>query len=311
MDSLGESLRGFAAPPMSLQAIERRTAGQTAGQRFNPEDVDQGPALYYSRPVRERIRLARNVPLEEYQFTRSVATHPAKVTFLGPDRAIQRFDLAGSEGIYGDIDEFVADLVAIQRQIVAELVAAGCPYVQIDAPSYTAYVDPPSLQRMRARGDDPARGLARSITADNAIIADFPDTTLGIHLCRGNERGTWHREGSYDAIAEQLFSNLSHHRFLLEYDTERAGGFEPLRFVPKNKVVVLGLVTTKTSYTPTVDELMRRIEEATRYLSLEQLALSPQCGFAGDPVRDMITQDDQWRKLERVLETAARVWGDT
>ncbi len=151
--------------------------------------------------------------------------------------------------------------------------------------------------------------LKRSLRADKEIIRGFEGLTFGIHLCRGNQRSMWHREGTYDAIAERLFAELNHDRFLLEYDTERAGTFEPLRFVPKGKVVVLGLVSTKVPEMETPDDLSRRIDEASRYVPLEQLAISPQCGFASDVVGNLISEDDQKRKLEVVVETARQVWG--
>jgi 5-methyltetrahydropteroyltriglutamate--homocysteine methyltransferase len=179
-------------------------------------------------------------------------------------------------------------------------------------------VDKVSLERMRARGENPDENLERSIAADNATIASFPDVTFGIHLCRGNPRTIdpltgkvapqWHREGHYDAIAERLFSRLNHHRLLLEYDDERSGGFAPLRYVPKGKIAVLGLVTTKRSDLEPLDLLRRRIDEATQYLPLDQLALSPQCGFGGLG-HVVIPEEDQWRKFERILETAHLVWG--
>jgi 5-methyltetrahydropteroyltriglutamate--homocysteine methyltransferase len=161
---------------------------------------------------------------------------------------------------------------------------------------------------MRERGEDPDANFASGLRADNALIADFPDVTFSIHLCRGNQRSMWHREGSYDAIAEQLFSSLPHQRLLLEYDTERAGGFEPLRFVPPDKTVVLGLVSTKTPELESADALKRRIEEAARYLPLDQLAISPQCGFASDIVGNLLSEDDQWKKLELVQQVAVEVW---
>jgi 5-methyltetrahydropteroyltriglutamate--homocysteine methyltransferase len=151
--------------------------------------------------------------------------------------------------------------------------------------------------------------MERSLKANNEVIAPFPGITFGVHICCGNRRSYWLREGSYDAIAERLFNTLNHSRFLLEYDTERAGTFAPLRFVPKDKIVVLGLITTKTSRVETVDELLRRIEEATRYISLDQLALSPQCGFASEIGGNLLSEEDQWRKLDVMLETATRVWG--
>ena len=141
------------------------------------------------------------------------------------------------------------------------------------------------------------------------MIANYPGVTFGIHLCRGNQRSMWHREGTDDAIAERLFNELPHHRFLLEYDTPRAGSFAPLRFVPQGRVVVLGLVSTKVAELETVDALKRRIDEASKFLPLDQLAISPQCGFASDVVGNLLSADDQKRKLEVVVETARAVWG--
>ena len=198
---------------------------------------------------------------------------------------------------------------AARRAIIGSVVKAGCRYVHIDAPGYTAYVDEPSLQQMRDRGEDPAENFSRSLKADAAVIANFPSVTFGIHLCRGNQRSMWHREGSYDAIAERLFTELPHHRFLLEYDSPRAGSFAPLRFLPKGKIAVLGLVSTKVPELETVEALKRRIGEAAKVVPLEQLAISPQCGFASDVVGNLINADDQKRKLEIVVETARQVWG--
>jgi 5-methyltetrahydropteroyltriglutamate--homocysteine methyltransferase len=206
------------------------------------------------------------------------------------------------------MDAFLADVVAIEREIITSLVASGCRYVHIDAPGFTAYVDEPTMAQMRARGEDPMQNFARSLKAEAAVIANYPGVTFGIHLCRGNQRSMWHREGTYDAIAERLFSELPHHRFLLEYDTPRAGSFEPLRFVPKDKVVVLGLVSTKVAELETVEALKRRIGEASKFIPLEQLAISPQCGFASDVVGNLLKPDDQKRKLEVVVETARQVW---
>jgi 5-methyltetrahydropteroyltriglutamate--homocysteine methyltransferase len=173
---------------------------------------------------------------------------------------------------------------------------------------------------MRARGEDPDENLARGIRAENDVIAGFEGVIFGLHICRGNPRGVdpatgrimpqWHREGSYDSIAERLFSGLKHHRLLLEYDSERAGNFAPLRFVPRGKIAVLGLVTTKSADLESKDELKRRIDDAARYLPLEQLALSPQCGFnSGGDTGLQLTEEEQWRKFERIVETAGEVWG--
>jgi len=222
---------------------------------------------------------------------------------------MQRFDHRASRAVYPSVEEFLDGVVALQRQMIRELVDAGCRYVHIDEPGYTAYVDEPSLAAMRERGEDPQQNFTRSLRANARLVEGFDGVTFGIHLCRGNQRSMWHREGSYDAIAERLFNELPYRRFLLEYDSPRAGGFAPLRFVPKDKVVVLGLVSTKEPATPTVDELKRRIEEAARYLPLEQLAISPQCGFASSVSGNLISEDDQRRKLETIVEAARQVWG--
>ncbi|HEX6513827.1 MAG TPA: cobalamin-independent methionine synthase II family protein, partial [Chloroflexota bacterium] len=289
-DSFARSVTGFAAQENTAQLTEQRAAGGQALSRWVSGQHAAGPAIVNRRPVMERLRLAQNVTLEEFRFVQSVASRPAKVTFIGPDRISQRFAWEESRDIYpGGLDEFVADLVRVQRQVVSELVEAGCRYVQIDAPSYTAYVDQPSLDQMRSRGEDPARNLQRSIEADNAIIEGFPGVTFGIHLCRGNQRSMWHREGTYDAVAERLFNELPHDRLLLEYDSPRAGGFEPLRHVPKGKIVVLGLVSTKVPELESIDELKQRIDAAAKFIPLEQLALSPQCGFASDVVGNLIS----------------------
>jgi 5-methyltetrahydropteroyltriglutamate--homocysteine methyltransferase len=309
-DSFGSSVSGFAATVNTIQFEEQVVAGARPLQRWDSGYNREGPPVVSRRPALERLRLVRNQPLEEYLFARDVANRPVTVTLIGPDRIIQRFDYERSESVYRDVDAFIADVVAIERQIIAGLVEAGCPYIQIDAPSYTAYVDPPSLEQMRARGEDPDANLERSIEADNAVIAGFPGTTFGLHICRGNQRSMWHREGAYDAIAERLFGRLHHDRFLLEYDSERAGGFEPLRFVRPGKTAVLGLISSKVSELEPADGIKRRIDDASRFLPLEQLALSPQCGFASSIPGNALGEEDQWRKLALVRSVAEDVWGD-
>ncbi|HUQ25594.1 MAG TPA: 5-methyltetrahydropteroyltriglutamate--homocysteine S-methyltransferase [Burkholderiales bacterium] len=309
-DSFGAAVSGFAASGTTLRATEARVAGGSAMARFDMPDLHQhGPAVTRRRPAVRRLNLERNVLLEEYRFARTAAKKPVKVTLIGPDRIGQRFAHEESRSVYADADAFLADVVAIERQMIAAVVAAGCRYVQIDAPGYTAYVDGPSLEAMRSRGEDPMRNFERSLAADAEVMSGFDDVTFGIHLCRGNQHSMWHREGHYDAIAERLFNALPHQRFLLEYDSPRSGSFEPLRYVPKGKVCVLGLVSTKVPELETPDALARRIDEAARYLPLEQLALSPQCGFASDVAGNRITEEDQKRKLEVVVETARKVWG--
>jgi 5-methyltetrahydropteroyltriglutamate--homocysteine methyltransferase len=309
-DSFGAAVEGFDATRSTIKSNERRVAGAAPGQRWEIREMHQsGTAISHRRPAKERLRLARNIPLEEFQFVSSFARTPAKVSLIGPDRISQRFDYQASTGVYDGLDDFVADVVRIEREIVESLVAAGCRYIHIDAPGFTAYVDPPTLAQMRARGEDPMENFSRSLKAETKVVENLGEVATGIHLCRGNQRSMWHREGTYDAIAERLFNELPHDRFLLEYDSPRAGSFEPLRFVPKGKIVVLGLVSTKVPELERVEDLKRRIDEAAKFIPLDQLAISPQCGFASDVVGNLIGADDQQRKLERVVETARQVWG--
>ena len=317
-ESFSAAVAGFDVPANPERLKDWREPNRPlhrTEQNFNAP----GPAITTRRAALERLRLKRNVILDEYRFTAGVTQRPIKVSLIGPDRISQRFAWERSQAVYKDIDEFIADVVAIQRQMISQLVEAGCRYVHIDAPGFTAYVDKVSLERMRARGENPDQNLDRAIKAENAVIAGFDGVTFGLHVCRGNPRGTdpatgkvmpqWHREGHYDAIAERLLSGLNHHRLLLEYDSERAGSFAPLKFVRKGTIAVLGLVTTKNSNVESLDDLKRRIDDAARYLPLDQLALSPQCGFSSGVGAVQLDEDEQWRKFERIVETARAVWG--
>jgi 5-methyltetrahydropteroyltriglutamate--homocysteine methyltransferase len=308
-DSFGLSVSGYDTGREGLKQHEQRAAGGTPLARFDmPDLAGAGTPVVHRRPVSRKLTLDRNIPLEEFRRTAPLASKPVKVSLIGPDRVGQRFDHQASKAVYKSPDEFMEDVVAIQRQMIRQLVDAGCRYVHIDEPGYTAYVDEPSLEAMRRRGEDPHANFSRSLRANAELIEGFPGVTFGIHLCRGNQRSMWHREGSYDAIAERLFNELPHRRFLLEYDSPRAGSFAPLRFVPKGKVVVLGLVSTKVPELEPLDELRRRVDEAALHLPLEQLAVSPQCGFGSDVVGNLVSEADQKRKLERVVELARRVW---
>jgi len=307
-DSFVESVSGFIPKKQTLQFQESRTLGGVALQRWQPDSAKADPALQYWRPIAERLKLADNRPLSEWRYAAQLTSQPVKITLIATDRIRENFHRQNAKGVYRDADEYLTDVIEIERTIVRQLADAGCPYVQMDAPSYTAYVDTRSLEKMKASGVDPIAQMERSMHADNAVMAGIPNVLFGIHLCRGNVRSMWHREGAYDAIAERLFNGLDHHRLLLEYDTERAGGFEPLRFVPKNKTVVLGLVSTKVPQLETADDLKRKLDNASRFIPLEQLALSPQCGFSSNIVGNLITEDDQWRKLELIQKVAAEVW---
>jgi 5-methyltetrahydropteroyltriglutamate--homocysteine methyltransferase len=280
-----------------------------ADSRDSTTHKGQDPILLNRKRVTAPLKLLRNSLVDDYRFAQSLTDRPVKITLIGPDRIQQCYDGAASRSVYSSTDEFLRDVIAVEREMVGQLAQAGCRYVGIDGPGYTAYVDPDSLAAMRARGEEPMATMERSIRADNEVIANFPGVTFGIHICRGNRQSMWHREGHYDAIAEKLFNGLNHQRLLLEYDTQRAGGFEPLRFVPQDKIAVLGLITTKVGRVESVDELRRRIDEAARYLPLEQLALSPQCGFASSLRGNLLTEEEQFRKLDVMLETAGKVWG--
>jgi methionine synthase II (cobalamin-independent) len=204
------------------------------------------------------------------------------------------------------------DLVPIFKSEIESLVAESVRYIQIDAPRYSYYVDPRWRRYIQNEmGVDPEQALDEAIRVDNACIRDVKrdGVILAIHLCRGNNQSQWYAEGGYDSIAEKLFNNLNVDTFLLEYESERAGTFEPLRFVPRAKTVVLGLVSSKVAQLEDQRELTRRIEEASKYVSLENLALSPQCGFASTIEGNRLTEDEQWRKLQLVVETARTVWG--
>lgn len=316
-ESFSECVAGFDVPKNVSLYYEKRNLNEKPLERAEQDFDESGPAIITRRGAVARLKLIRNLPLEEFRFAQSVARVPVKVTVLGPDRIAQRFKWETSRSVYRDLDDFADHVVQIERQIIADLVRAGCKYIQIDAPGYTAYVDKVSLERMRSRGEDPEKNFQRSIAADNAIIEGFSGVIFGIHICRGNARTVdpetgklvpqWHREGSYDAIAEKLFNTLKHQRVLLEYDSDRAGGFEPLRLVPKGKIVVLGLVSTKNSDIETVDALKRRIDQASKFLPLDQLALSPQCGFGGIDSK-VLSEEEMWKKLDTIVQTAASVW---
>lgn len=319
-DSFAAAVSGFDVPENAEARTDWREAVNPHGRTEQKFEL-AGPAIRTRRPAMARLALKRNVILDEYNQVAPLATKaPVKVALLGPDRISQRFAWEQSKAVYKDLDAFIADVVAIERRMIAQLVAAGCRYIHIDAPGFTAYVDQVSLERMRARGEDPQKNLERAIKAENDIIAGFDGVTFGLHLCRGNTRSIdpktgqmvaqWHREGHYDAIAEQLFSSVKHQRLLLEYDSPRAGDFTPLRHVRSGAVAVLGLVTTKSTEVEQPDFLRRRLDEAMKHLPLDQLAISPQCGFSSDIELIQLPEDVQWRKFESLLATADKVWGN-
>lgn len=258
------------------------------------------------------LRKLRKLTAHELPLLKHEALSDYKITLPAPSNFVLASYKPGvTNAFYPTPADLLRDLVEIIRDEVRWLVAEGASYIQLDAPFYSHYLDPRQRERLRARGFDPDEELKRAIGGDNAALQEVPHgkVTVAMHVCRGNNRSRWYTEGGYDAIAEKLFGALDVDVLLLEYDTDRAGGFEPLRLVPRSKTVVLGLVTTKEPRLESQDELRRRIDEAAKFFPIENLALSPQCGFASIAAGNLLSIDDQWRKLELVVETARKVWG--
>jgi 5-methyltetrahydropteroyltriglutamate--homocysteine methyltransferase len=270
---------------------------------------ESGEELVLQRPVVvQPLRWRRSMCAEEWVYLRSHTTRPGKVTMLSAQQAAAYYDPEKSKFAYPTRDDYLADIVEFSRREIDELVRLGCTYIQIDAPQYAALLDPAMREGYRQRGNDPDAMIDRCIEMDNAIIDGHPGVTFAIHICRGNNQSKFYASGDYTPIS-RIFAKTHFHRFLLEYDDARSGGFEPLRHVPPDRVVVLGLVTTKKPRMETAEELRQRISEATRYFPLQQLALSPQCGFASTMEGNHISFEDEKQKLELVATVAREVWG--
>jgi 5-methyltetrahydropteroyltriglutamate--homocysteine methyltransferase len=263
-------------------------------------EIDRPPLA-----VRQRLGRRRFLSAHELEYALPRTDRVLKVTLPSPGLFSQFWDPSASTAAYATLEEFLWDVAAILRAEVEELARLGATYLQLDAPHYPLLLD----ERWRAFYE--RRGSVETwLELDNHVIAAAPpEVTFGFHLCRGNQGSRWLVEGGYDLLAERIFPRIRARRLLLEYDDERSGGFEPLRLVPEDRTVVLGLVTTKTPRRETADELARRIEEASRLVPLERLALSPQCGFGTSVVGNALSHDDQWAKLRTIAETATRVWG--
>jgi 5-methyltetrahydropteroyltriglutamate--homocysteine methyltransferase len=275
---------------------------------FHGLEKDNSPLVF---EVTGKIRHVRDIAVEDFKFLQGLTKRAGKVALPAPSFVHAR---GGREAIdrtaYPDLAEFYEDLAAAFRAEIHALGAAGCRYVQLDEVHYTFFCDPKLVSMFTSRGDDPqalAINYARLI--NDSFRGRNKDMVSGVHLCRGNRRSAWVASGGYEPVAEVLFNEIHADRFLLEFDDDRSGGFEPLRFVPKGKIVVLGLVSSKTSEMETADQLKRRIEEAARYVPIEQLALSPQCGFASSVAGNIISEDAQWAKLELISRVAEDVWG--
>ena len=270
---------------------------------------EKGEELVLPRPVVvSKLRRKRPMCAEEFTYMRARTHHPAKTTMISAQQAAAYYDSKKSAGAYPKIDAYLADIVDILRDEVQELVRLGCTYIQIDSPQYAALLDPQLREGYRQRGNDPDRLLDLSTEMDNAVIGDFPGITFGLHLCRGNNQSKFYASGDYGPIT-RVFRQTRFQRFLLEYDDERSGGFDPLRQVPEDRAVVLGLVSSKKPALESKDELKHRIEQASEVIPLERLALSPQCGFASTIEGNLLTLADQEAKLRLVAETATEVWG--
>jgi methionine synthase II (cobalamin-independent) len=260
--------------------------------------------------VVEKLRRRHDVSAEEFVFLRARTTRIGKITLPSPSLWTNFWSPQRSSAAYPTLESFLADVVDILREEVAELVRLGATYIQLDAPHYALLLDPATRTFYESQGWSLQRYLERGIEMDNAVIGDFPGVTFGFHLCRGNQGSRWLASGGYEPIARTVFRRVRAQRLLLEYDDGRSGSFEPLEEIPQDKVVVLGLVTTKRPRLEPVDELEGRIREASRFVPLERLAVSPQCGFSSSVLGNAVTPADQERKLRRVVETARRVWGE-
>lgn len=270
---------------------------------------EQGEQLPLQRPiVMSRLRRRRHLCAEEFTYLRARTRHPSKVSFISAQQAAAYYDGEKSRAAYPKLECYLADIVDILRGEVEELIRLGCTYIQVDAPQYTALLEPNLREGFRQRGSDPDRLLDLSIEMDNAVVGNRPGITFGLHLCRGNYRSAFYSAGNYSPIAK-IFSQTRFNRFLLEYDDERSGGFEPLAKVPEDRTIVLGLITSKKPGLESKDELKRRIGAASAFVPLDRLALSPQCGFASTLEGNLLTPEDQEAKLRLVAETAREVWG--
>ena len=270
---------------------------------------EQGHEGTVRRPVVvDKLRWRRQMSVEEFTYLRGRTTRPVKVTLVSAQQAAAYYDPDKSRAAYATRDAYLADLVDFTRREIQELRRLGCEYVQIDAPQYAALLDEKMREGYRQRGADPDRMLDTCIELDNAIIDGHAGVTFGIHICRGNYQSMFYASGGYDRIAQQVFRRARFHRFLLEYDDARSGTFDPLRHVPDDRVVVLGLVSTKKPRLETIEELRTRIAEAARVVPLDRLAVSPQCGFASTSEGNRLSPEDQRLKLEVVSEAARAVW---
>jgi len=307
-----EAVEGYVSsePPIAFQWRMPEGTGRDAAEAT--QAVIRAVPQQAGRVIGERIRQTKRLTGHEAPFLKEHAGGPFKVTMPAPSYVVARgFKPGVSTQVYPTRKELMDDVVSVYVDEVEWLLNQGVPYIQLDNPHYPDYIEEGRRQQWRDIGIDPEKAILEDIAGDNACIAGInrSDVTVATHICRGNGRSAWHTQGGYEPIAEKVFGGLDVDTFLLEYDTDRAGGFEPLRFIPKGKNVVLGLITTKVGELESQDVLLRRIEEASKYVPVENLSLSPQCGFASVDQGNLISWDDQRRKLELVVDIARKVWG--
>jgi 5-methyltetrahydropteroyltriglutamate--homocysteine methyltransferase len=289
-----------------------RTAGfaiRTAAYKFHDE---RGHEMEFTTPyAAAKVRRVRELALDEFVFLQRITRVTPKITLPAP--STMHFYAGGrfaDAKVYPDAAPFFADLSLVFQEEIADLAKAGCRYVQFDEVAIAMLCDPSVRQQAETWSGDASELVDTYVNAINAAVVGRPaDMAIGIHVCRGNFRGHYLSEGGYEAVAERFFAGAKATHFLLEYDSPRAGDFAPLRFVPKDKRVVLGLISTKTPVVETVDSLKRRIEDAARYIDLDRLAIGPQCGFASTVAGNPLAEADQRAKLARAVEVASAVWG--
>jgi 5-methyltetrahydropteroyltriglutamate--homocysteine methyltransferase len=298
---LPDAVEGFGEVPLDAYLWGEWHGDEHVGDRA----TERPPRL----GVREPLRRRRHIAAEEMTYLRGRTSRIAKITLTSPSLYANLWSPELSLDAYPTLDSFLEDVVEIMRDEVRELARLGATYLQLDAPHYPLLIDPATRAFYESQGWSLERWLDRGIELDNAVIAAAPGVTFGFHLCRGNQGSRWLVSGGYDPIAARLFNGVNAQRLLLEYDDERSGSFEPLREVPDDRMVVLGLVTTKSGRRETVEELERRTREAAAFIDLERLAISPQCGFATSVVGNALTQDDERAKLETIAHASAVIWG--
>jgi len=285
--------------------------GQLGDISFDaPEGTAGSRGAQPTASIKSRIAWKGPIHAADFAFLRARTKALPKITIPGPCALHFRGGTAAvTAHAYRDVDQFWDDIAAAFQNELRSLAAAGCTYVQIDETAFAKFGDTDVQAALRMRGDEPDALTDKYIDVTNRVLAELPQISIGMHLCRGNRGGQWHAEGSYEAVAEKLFNKLNIGLFFLEYDSPRAGDFSPLRFVPSGKSIVLGLVSTKMSFLEDKTELKRRIEEANRLVPLEQLAVSPQCGFASTEVGNPLSSEMQEAKLRLVVELAQEIWG--